>query len=258
MSEKQLADFTTQQLREKQSTSAEQGAILRTSTQEVLEARQRNTMAGQQETWRGGSGAGSTGLDGDDSHEESSKRRRVEESQSEESRSVEIEKKALSEGKQGAKAVTNKPSTPVSNKRPIDVDAGTRMISNPSSPSSSSFAQRPAKLKKLEMTESSESSPSGAAKGEDPQSPRNKAPSVLELLRNKSAPSPTSHSRSTEPLPVVAPVKALQNNQMAELESSVGAHGFVITRPGGVFIECKAYSTNRFIPNICLKILHVK
>eukprot|EP01035_Chromulina_nebulosa_P025086 gene25086-32714_t len=47
MSEKQLADFTTQQLREKQSSTAEQGSILRTSTQEVLEARQRNTMAGQ-------------------------------------------------------------------------------------------------------------------------------------------------------------------------------------------------------------------
>ena len=257
MSEKQLADFTTQQLREKQSSTAEQGSILRTSTQEVLEARQRNTMAGQQESWRGGSGAGAAvALEGDsiadNMQEESNKRKRLDEKMSsgaatavaQGSRSLEIEQKVLSDVKQNPKgAVLKAPGAATSNKRPIDVDAATRFVSLPVSPTgaASPTAARPTKLKKLDI----ETSETQSAKAEEASSPRNKTTNVLDMLRSKSsATSPSSQSHSREEGSNT--VRALQNSQMVELESSIGTMGFVITRPGGIFIDCRSFCENRY------------
>lgn len=256
MSEKQLADFTTQQLREKQSSTAEQGSILRTSTQEVIEARQRNTMAGQQESWRGGSGAGAAvALEGDsiayNMQEENNKRKRLEErtssgaanSVAQGSRSLEIEQKVLSDGKQNPKGavVGRAPGTATSNKRPIDVDAGSRFVGPPVSPSgaASPSAARPTKLAKLDI----ETSESQLSKMEEVSSPRNKTTNLLDMLRNKSsATSPSSQPHSREE---GSSIRALQNSQMVELESSIGTKGFVITRPGGIFIDCKSFCENR-------------
>ena len=251
MSEKQLADFSTQQLREKQSSTAEQGSILRTSTQEVLEARQRNTMAGQQESWRGGSGAGAAvALEGDsiaeNMQDESNKRKRLEEKMAknaaapavaEGSRSLEIEQKVLSEGKQSIKGKA--PGGLTSNKRPIDIDVGSRFVNLPVSPSASSPSSgRPTKLKKLDV----DTSGADVAKGEEASSPRNKATNALDLLRGKSnATSPSAQSHAS----TAATVRALQNGHLLELESSIGTKGFVITRPGGIFIDCRSFCENR-------------
>jgi len=287
MSEKELADFTTRQLREKQSSTTEQESILRTSTQEVLEARQRNTMSGQQESWRGGSGAGTgvvldsdNGGGGDSSNQQNEmdmtedggsagngKKRRLygegEVSKGEgdgklpDGRSLEIEKKVHSESKQAAKSAAAATGTrgAAGTKRSIDVDAGSRFVGlQPTSPSisaalsaSSGDEERPAKLKKLELDALDSSSPS----------PRSKGPSVLDLLRNKSAAAPLSPTAEdpnavaqTTVSELTGFAAALRSGSFEKLLTSAGSFEMVITKPGGIVIECVAYSTNSQVQNL--------
>jgi len=276
MSEKELADFTTRQLREKQSSTTEQESILRTSTQEVLEARQRNTMSGQQESWRGGSGAGTGvvldsdngGGDSNNQHSEmdvtdegggvgNGKKRRlhgegdVGEGEGKlDGRSLEIEKKVCSDSKQAVKSTAGAGSrNSAGTKRSIDVDAGSRFVGlQPTSPSPSAVSasageeERPVKLKKLEM-DSIDSAPS----------PRSKGPSVLDLLRQKpvaSLPlSPTAADSSSvvqkSDFESTGFVATLRSNNFEQLLTSAGTFEMVITKPGGIVIECVAYSANR-------------
>lgn len=289
MSEKQLADFTTQQLREKHSNDAEQGAILRTSTQEVLEARHRNTMAGNSESWRGGQGSGSvTAQETEDAiinhaSEQNGKKRRLEENeqglssagqmevflaseigrQQSQSRPSEIEKRVIDE----LKASSGKSS----NKRPIDVDAGSRFVSSPKA--AAPVSERPAKVKKLEGSSQEKEGPSSPV---PTPSPRNKAPSVLTLLKATETSLLTADNSGPVPVPVPAAVdaeeeksssimseqpsslsavrNAIDSGDLVRLENSTGGQSFAVTRPGGIIIDCSIYSSSRFaiIPSSCL------
>ena len=240
----EFADTETQKTREKGRSNAEQSALLATSRNEDVNSKIRAVMSGSSEDWRSKSSTTDSSEDNNynDRGEPSEVKKRKIESAAATSRSEEIEKAVLASLSQSANDAIS------SRKRPLDVDAGTRIT-----------AAKISKLPKLEIVEeknieskeefvliapiSSESPKSVESPRVKIDSPKVKAPNLLELLKanpnnanaaavsssSTIAPIPTIPTISNVPLPSPNSVENIDNKDKdEELLNSSGNSQFIL------------------------------
>eukprot|EP01038_Epipyxis_sp_PR26KG_P011825 gene11825-15825_t len=263
MTSQQFADAATKTIREKHNVESLMESHRRTSMEETLEAKRREAMQGS-ESWRSADGqrlAVNTVSIGASSDITS-----IADDDNQLSMIIDNESKIddnpnAPESPNGIKRTTSNEDTngnkSVKPKRPLDVDASTRMVSN-----------KPFKSPRIEvptdeiMNDSSVTSPKSPANNKSPKPV--KAPNLLELIKSNNGPSQQESSKSTYESAVAAASSASHSRITPlsltkwKLVNNDGNDKFKIIRPGFLPIECNGIVYDRRVQGLITESINIE